>query len=151
MPTIIFFISSCPFITQSSMTSSESSLASDSTIRMASVVPATIKSSAESFISETVGLMTGLLSMKPTLTPAIGPLNGISDIDKAADAAIMEITSVCTSGLRLMTVMTTCTSLRKSSLNDGLKGLSISLEISVSFSEGLPSRLKNPPGIFPAA
>ena len=75
----------------------------------------------------------------------------VTEMDKAADAAIIEITSVCTSGLRLMTVMTTCTSLRKSSLNDGLNGLSINLDISVSFSEGLPSLLKNPPGIFPAA
>ena len=45
------------------MTSSESSFASDSTIRIASVVPATIRSSAESVISETVGLITGLLSI----------------------------------------------------------------------------------------
>ena len=133
------------------MTSSESSFASDSTIRIASVVPATIKSRSEFSISDTFGFMTGLLSIYPTLTPAIGPLNGISEIDSAADAAIIDITSVCTSGLRLITVMTTWTSLRKSSLNDGLKGLSINLEISVSFSDGLPSLLKNPPGIFPAA
>ena len=89
------------------MTSSESSFASDSTIRMASVDPATTKSSAEFSISDTVGFMTDLLSIYPTLTPAIGPLNGMSEIDNAADAAIMEITSVCTSGLRLITVMTT--------------------------------------------
>ena len=133
------------------MTSSESSFASDSTIRMASVDPATTKSSAEFSISDTVGFMTDLLSIYPTLTPAIGPLNGMSEIDNAADAAIMEITSVCTSGLRLITVMTTCTSFKKSSLNDGLRGLSINLEMSVSFSDGLPSLLKNPPGIFPAA
>ena len=44
-----------------------------------------------------------------------------------------------------------CTSFKKPSGNDGLKGLSINLEINVSFSEGLPSLLKNPPGIFPAA
>ena len=35
--------------------------------------------------------------------------------------------------------------------NNGLIGLSISLEVRVSNSVGLPSRLKKPPGIFPAA
>jgi polyribonucleotide nucleotidyltransferase len=49
------------------------------------------------------------------------------------------------------TVQITCTSYRKSSLNKGVNGLSISLEVKVSFSVGLPSLLKNPPGIFPVA
>ena len=35
--------------------------------------------------------------------------------------------------------------------NNGRIGLSISRETNVSFSVGRPSRLKNPPGIFPAA
>ena len=50
-----------------------------------------------------------------------------------------------------MTVGSNCTSFLNSSGNKGLIGLSINLEISVSFSVGLASLLKYPPGIFPAA
>jgi hypothetical protein len=39
----------------------------------------------------------------------------------------------------------------KPGTKSGRSGLSISRETSVSFSEGRPSRLKKPPGIFPAA
>jgi len=35
--------------------------------------------------------------------------------------------------------------------NRGRIGLSISLEVRMAFSLGFPSRLKNPPGILPAA
>ena len=45
----------------------------------------------------------------------------------------------------------TWTSLVKKSGNNGLKGLSINLEVNVSYSVGLASLLKYPPGIFPAA
>ena len=49
------------------------------------------------------------------------------------------------------TVTTTCVSFLKPSTNSGRIGLSIRREVSVSFSEGRPSRLKKPPGILPAA
>ena len=42
-------------------------------------------------------------------------------------------------------------SLRQPFLNSGRLGRSIRREVSVSFSEGRPSRLKKPPGILPAA
>ena len=35
--------------------------------------------------------------------------------------------------------------------NNGLSGLSVSLALRIAFSLALPSLLKNPPGIFPAA
>ena len=47
------------------------------------------------------------------------------------------------------TVATTCTSFLKPFGNKGLIGLSISLEVSIAFSEGFPSLFKNPPGILP--
>ena len=50
-----------------------------------------------------------------------------------------------------MTVAITCTSLKKPSGNSGRIGRSIRREVSISFSEGRPSRLKKPPGILPAA
>jgi polyribonucleotide nucleotidyltransferase len=43
-----------------------------------------------------------------------------------------------------------CVSLRQESGNSGRIGRSINLEVKTSFSDGRPSRLKNPPGIFPA-
>ncbi len=49
------------------------------------------------------------------------------------------------------TVAITWTSRMKPSGNSGRIGLSISRDVSVSFSLGRPSRLKNPPGMRPAA
>ena len=49
------------------------------------------------------------------------------------------------------TVAMTWTSLRKPSGKSGRIGRSMRREISVSLSEGRPSRLKKPPGILPAA
>ena len=63
MPLIIFFISSCPAITASNIISSDNISASDSTIRMASLVPATMRSSFEFSMLLTEGLITYLLSI----------------------------------------------------------------------------------------
>ena len=68
-----------PNITAPSMTSSFSSLASDSTISTASAVPATTRSSWLSAISSSVGLSTYSLLMKPTRAAPIGPMNGAPD------------------------------------------------------------------------
>ena len=65
-----------PNITAPSITSSGSSLASDSTISTASEVPATTRSSWLSAISSSVGLRTYSLLEKPTRAAPIGPLNG---------------------------------------------------------------------------
>ena len=69
----------------------------------------------------------------------------------AADTASIAGMSESTSGLSDSTVATTWTSLKKPSGNSGRIGRSMSREVSVSFSEGRPSRLKKPPGILPAA
>jgi hypothetical protein len=50
-----------------------------------------------------------------------------------------------------MTVQMICTSLVNPLGNSGRTGRSMSRQVSVSFSVGRPSRLKNPPGILPAA
>ena len=68
-----------PNITAPSMISSDSSLASDSTISTASWVPATTRSSWLSFISSMVGLSTYSLLVKPTRAPPIGPMKGAPD------------------------------------------------------------------------
>ena len=73
----------------SAMTSSGRRLAPASTIMIASRVPATIRSSSESLSWLKVGLTTNSPSIRPTRTDAIGPLNGISLIVSAADAAIV--------------------------------------------------------------
>ena len=49
-----------------------------------------------------------------------------------------------------MTVFTTCTSLRMSSLNSERMERSVTRAPRMADSEGLPSRLMKPPGIFPA-
>ena len=76
-----------PNITAPSMISSDSSLASDSTISTASWVPATTRSSWLSFISSMVGLSTYSLLTKPTRAPPIGPMKGAPESVSAADAA----------------------------------------------------------------
>jgi hypothetical protein len=48
------------------------------------------------------------------------------------------------------TMLTIWVSLRQASGNSGRSGRSINREVKISFSEGRPSRLKKPPGIFPA-
>jgi len=45
----------------------------------------------------------------------------------------------------------TCVSHRNPFGNSGRVGRSISRDVRISFSAWRPSRLKNPPGIFPAA
>ena len=78
-----------PNITAPSMMSSDSSLASDSTISTASAVPATTRSSLVSAISSSVGLSTYSPSMKPTRAAPIGPMKGTPESVSAAEAATM--------------------------------------------------------------
>ena len=75
----------------------------------------------------------------------------MSDMVKAADAPIMAIMSY---GLVVSDdsgVVTTWTSFRKSFGNRGRIGRSVSRAIRIEWVEGLPSRLKKLPGIFPRA
>ena len=81
----------------------------------------------------------------------IGPLNGISEIVSAAEAPIPARTSAIFSPSLDIAVMITCVSYLKDFGNNGLIGLSVSLLVNISFSEGLASLLKKPPGILPPA
>ena len=116
---------------------------------IASFVPATVSSISVLSSSSVVGLITSLPSTRPTLTPAIGPLNGTLLIDVASDDANIAVSSGELSGSTESTVLTICTSFLKLSGNKGLIGLSIIRAASVAASLGLPSLLINPPGILP--
>ena len=89
--------------------------------------------------------------MKPTLAAPKGPWKGTPEIDNAAEAPIKDAISGLIFLSEDKTVQKICISFLKSSGNRGLIGLSINLEVNVSCSVGLASRLKYPPGIFPAA
>ena len=147
----IFLISSCPNKIASSITSSGSSFAPASTIITASFEPATVKFRSDFSLCSTVGFTTNFLSIRPIRTPAIGPLNGISDTHNAQDAPIIAANSGALSCSKLKTVAIICTSFRKPSGNNGRIGRSINLAHKIPDSCGLPSRLINPPGIFPPA
>ena len=114
-------------------------------------VPATVKLISDFSNSSTVGLIINLPFIRPTTTPAIGPSNGISEIERAILEPSIAAIAEEQSGLALITILITCTSLRYPSAKSGRIGRSINLETRVSCSVGLPSLFKKPPGIFPAA
>ena len=87
------FIASCPNIIASNISSSLTSLLPDSTILTASIVPATDNSISLSSICFAVGFIINSPFTLPTLTPATGPLNGISLIHTAKDDAISAVIS----------------------------------------------------------
>ncbi len=118
---------------------------------IASFVPATVKLRSDFSLSSTAGLITSFPSTLPTITPAIGPSNGILLIPKAREDPNIAVISGVESKSQAKTVFITCTSFLNPSGNIGLIGLSISLAVNVPCSPGLPSLLKNPPGIFPIA
>ena len=82
---------------------------------------------------------------------AIGPKKGTPDRVNAADAPINAAMSGLFSISCASTVQITCVSHLNDFGKSGRIGRSIRRHTNVSFSEGRPSRLKNPPGIFPAA
>ena len=84
-------------------------------------------------------------------TAPMGPSNGMPEIIKAAEAALIARMSCGFSWSALKIVPTTWTSLRKPFGNEGRRGRSIRRQIRMAWSESLPSRRKNAPGIFPAA
>ena len=95
--------------------------------------------------------MINLPSTLPTLTAAIGPSHGMSDVAIATDAPTIAMISVSQSRSTDITVATTTTSLWYPLGKSGRRGLSISLELRIAFSLGLPSLLIKPPGILPEA
>src|SRR5699024_3690402 len=96
-----------------------------------------------------VGFITISPFTNPTFTAAVGPPNGISEIDNAAEAPIIAATSGELSCSTLNTVATTTTSFLKSFGNNGLNGLSIALDTNIALSLGFPSLFVYEPGIFP--
>ena len=95
--------------------------------------------------------MTYSPSISPTRTPAIVAWNGISENASAADAPVIASTSESFSESADSTSATTCVSCRQPGVKSGRIGRSMSRLVRTSFSVGLPSRLKNPPGIRPDA
>ncbi len=140
-----------PNIKASSISSSLTSAAPDSTMLMASLVPATERWMSDFSLSSVFGLMMNLPSTRPTWTPAIGPSNGMLLIDKASDEPSIADISGVLSKSTLKTVLTTWTSLRKPSANIGRIGRSIKRAVNVACSLGRPSLLKKEPGILPTA
>ena len=77
--------------------------------------------------------------------------NGISDSASAAEAPVMARTSVSFWVSADSTSAMICVSWRHPEGNSGRIGRSMTRLVSTSFSAGLPSRLKKPPGMRPDA
>ncbi len=92
------------------MTLSDTSLAPPSTITMASRDAAMMTSRSASARWASVGFATNWPPTRPTRTPAIGPLNGMSEIWSAADAPVSARTSVSFSWSKERTVAMICVS-----------------------------------------
>ena len=115
-------------------------------------MPTTIRSSADSSkFCSCVGLTTNSPSIRPIRTAPTGPKNGSGESIRAADAPLMQRMSCGVTRSADSTVQITCTSLRKPFGQSGRIGRSIMRAVSVARSVARPSRLKKPPGIFPAA
>ena len=114
--------------------------------------PATTSSKVDSSPSSKVGCGIHAPSVvKATRTAPMGPSKGMPESISAADAPLMASTSCGFTWSAPMMVPTTCTSLRNPSGKDGRSGRSISRQVRMAWSELLPSRRKNEPGILPAA
>ncbi|MNE00027.1 hypothetical protein D3C80_924220 [compost metagenome] len=142
MASITGCMPACANIRASSIFSSDSSLASDSTIIRASCVPATTRSSVESARVSMAGFSTSSPSIRPTRAAPMGPMKGTPEMVRAAEAATMPTMSGSFSMSCCSTVMTTWVSFLKPLTNRGRIGRSIRRETRVSFSDGRPSRLK---------
>jgi hypothetical protein len=90
-------------------------------------------------------------SFRPILTAPIGPPKGAPASIRLAEAPIIARMSESFAWSEESTVATICTSWLNPSGKRDRMGLSICLALRISFSLGLPSRLKKPPGILPAA
>ena len=84
-------------------------------------------------------------------TAPTGPKKGSGEIISAADAPLMARMSCGVIRSAESVVQMTCTSFRKPFGQSGRIGRSIMRAVRIAFSVGRPSRLKKPPGIFPAA
>ena len=135
----IFFISSCAFFIASNIISFGISSAPASIIVIFSLVAATVNVNLLFSLCSAVGFIIISPSTYPTFTAAVGPPNGISEIESAQDAPIILQTSGELSCSTDKTVATTHTSFLKSFGNNGLNGLSIALDVKIALSAGFPS------------
>lgn len=131
--------------------SSSTSPASASTMRMASLLPATTRSSWLSSSSCRVGFRTKLPPMRPTRTAAMGPSQGMSESMRAALAAMGPRMSGGFFWSAERTVTMIWTSWRNPLGKRGLMGRSVMRAERMAFSPGRPSRRMKLPGIFPTA
>src|SRR3954469_8603456 len=131
---------------------SETSWAPASTIRIASLVPATTRSSFGLSSVSSGGLTMKLPSSSwPTRTAPTGCCTGMSEIWIAADAPFIARMSYGWMWSIEIGIATSCVSRRQPFGKSGRMGRSIMRAVSVPFSPARPSRLKNEPGILPAA
>ena len=144
-------ISECARANASSIVSSGTWSPPASIIVSASRVPTTMRSRADSSICSNVGLTTNSPSIRATRTAPTGPRNGSDEIASAAEAPLIARMSCGTTMSAESTVQMTCTSFLKPFGQSGRIGRSIMRAVSVARSVARPSRLKKPPGIFPAA
>ncbi len=98
-----------------------------------------------------VGLTTKLPSTLPIRTAPTGVGYGMSEIISAADAPFIARMSYGWTWSTESVRLTSCVSRRQPFGKSGRSGRSIMRAISVAFSPARPSRLKNEPGILPAA
>ena len=135
------------------------SVASASTMRMSTSPesgfrrPATTRSNTpSSSIHSKVGKTVQAPSRSmPMRTPATGPSKGMPASMVAIEAPLMARTSGGLDWSADRVVMRIWTSLRSPSANVGRIGRSTRRQVRIAFSEGRPSRLKNEPGMRPAA
>ncbi len=124
------------------MSASVTSSAPPSTITIASFEAASTRSMSDWPRCSKVGLATNWPSTRPTRTPAIGPLNGMSEHISAAEAAVMPCMSDSFSWSLEITEPITWVSYAYPSGNSGRQERSMRREVRVSFSVSRPSRLK---------
>ena len=136
----------------SRISASEISLAPASTMRMASSVPETTRSSGLSSIHSSSGLTTKLPSSSwPMRTAPTGNGNGMSDTISAALAPFIARMSYGLTWSTDIGIETSWVSRRQPLGKSGRSGRSIMRAVRVPFSPARPSRRKKLPGILPAA
>ena len=142
---------SCALTMPSYMTSSGTSLASDSIMTIFLWVAAMVVVMRLRSRSSRVGLKRNFSPSQPRTMPAMGPLKGTSEIETAAEAPIIAVISGLQSRSTDSTSQAMTTSLRRSLGNRGRIGRSMRREASTACRLGLPSRRIKLPGMRPTA
>ena len=136
----------------SRITASDTSLAPASTMRMASSLPATIRSRGLSRSASSLGLTTKPPSSSWEIrTAPTGIGNGMSEIIRAALVPFIARMSYGCSWSTDIGIATSWVSRFHPFGKSGRSGLSIMRAVRVAFSPARPSRRKKLPGILPAA